>query len=434
MHKTELLSARQAAHRLGIRLPTLYAYVSRGLLRSVPGERKGRRLYFREDVDRLHARHRAHAGHGAVAAGALRWGEPVLDSALTEIGPGGPRYRGRDAVGFAESGVSFEAVAEWLWGAAGLEPAARWPPEAPGVDAARLARLLPKDARPLESLALALPALAAGDRSRHGSSREAQLERARRLVRGLAAALSLPASARRFPAAVRGASLAGSILSALERAPRRREEDAINQALILCADHELNPSTFAARVAASTGADLYACVGAALATLSGPLHGGVCDRVEMLVVEAAQPGRAAAMLDARLRRGDSVPGFGHPLYPHGDPRGRLLLQTAHRLKPRSQPLRTLLAIVDAMRERDREAPTVDAGLVALALALGLPPGTAVGLFAVGRAAGWIAHALEQQEAGFVLRPRARYVGPPADSEGAATAAPAEGDTFRTRGV
>src|SRR5262245_44072317 len=234
MHGSELLSARQAAHRLGIRLPTLYAYVSRGLLRSVPGERKGRRLYFREDVERLHARHRAHAGHGAMAAGALRWGEPVLDSAITEIGLGGPRYRGRDAVALAESGVPFETVAEWLWAGGAIQPVAPWPAARPGVDAARLARLLPSDARPLESLALVLSALAAADRSRHGSAREVQLERARRLVRGLAAALALPTSPQRFSTAGRGGSTAAMILAALGSAPGGRRTEGIDQALVVC--------------------------------------------------------------------------------------------------------------------------------------------------------------------------------------------------------
>src|SRR6186713_333662 len=104
-----LLSAREAARRLEIRLPTLYAYVSRGLLRSVPGSGSGhgRRLYFQEEVERLRARHQAHGGHAAVAAGALRWGEPVLDSALTDIAVSGPRYRGRDAVTVAAEGTSF---------------------------------------------------------------------------------------------------------------------------------------------------------------------------------------------------------------------------------------------------------------------------------------------------------------------------------------
>ena len=95
--RDEWLDAREAAGRLGVQTRTLYAYVSRGLLRSVAGERGKQRLYARDDVDRLRARHDARAGHGAVAAGALRWGEPVLDSAITAITPRGPVYRGHVA-------------------------------------------------------------------------------------------------------------------------------------------------------------------------------------------------------------------------------------------------------------------------------------------------------------------------------------------------
>src|SRR5260370_16557310 len=110
MHQPEVLSARDAARLLKVRLPTLYAYVSRGFVRSVPGPRKGRRLYFRHDVERLRARHEAHGGHAAVAAGALRWGEPVLDSALTEIGPPGPPPPRRDPAPLPPPALSFEPV------------------------------------------------------------------------------------------------------------------------------------------------------------------------------------------------------------------------------------------------------------------------------------------------------------------------------------
>src|SRR3954470_2788901 len=109
------VDSRTAARRLGVQQRTLYAYVSRGQVRSVPGEHGRPRLYSLSDLERLKTRRDARAGHGAVAAGALRWGEPVLDSAITAITPRGPAYRGRHALGLAASGVTFEATAELLW-------------------------------------------------------------------------------------------------------------------------------------------------------------------------------------------------------------------------------------------------------------------------------------------------------------------------------
>ena len=162
---------------------------------------------------------------------------------------------------------------------------------------------------------------------------------------------------------------------------------------------------------ASAGADLYACVSAGLAALSGPRHGGIADRIEALVGEVARPERARDVVQARTRRGEELPGFGHPLYPAGDPRGALLLAAAAAHAPRSPRLRTIAALVDAMRDAGRDPPTLDIGLAAVGAALGLEPRTHVALFAVGRAAGWLAHTFEQRAANFLLRPRARYVGP-----------------------
>ena len=110
--------------------------------------------------------------------------------------------------------------------------------------------------------------------------------------------------------------------------PGRKALDLLRCALILCADHELNTSTFAARVAASTGADLYACLSAAVAAFSGPLHGGASEQVEWLVREAGSPAGAITAVAERMRRGELLPGFGHPLYPGGDPRVPPLLQRA----------------------------------------------------------------------------------------------------------
>src|SRR5690606_20998489 len=158
------------------------------------------------------------------------------------------------------------------------------------------------------------------------------------------------------------------------------------------------------------GASLTASIVAALAALSGPLHGAATARVEALVDEVGRPERAAAVVGARLDRGEAIPGFGHPLYPRGDPRGAPLPDVASELGARQLSVRIVSSVASAMSLVSRDPPTVDVGLVALSAALGLRRGAALGIFASGRVAGWIAHALEQREAGFMLRPRARYVG------------------------
>jgi citrate synthase len=206
-------------------------------------------------------------------------------------------------------------------------------------------------------------------------------------------------------------SVASAVASALGSARGSRGVAALNTALVLGADHELNASTFAARVAASTGANVYGGVSAALASLSGPRHGGASDRVEALVAEIGEPGKAERVVHERQRRGESIEGFGHPLYPDGDPRGAMLVQLAKELAPDSEPVRTCLALIDAMQAGGAGAATIDVGLVALGLALDLPRGAAVGLFAIARSVGWVAHMLEQYEAGYLVRPRARYLGP-----------------------
>ncbi|MBN8612174.1 MAG: citrate synthase, partial [Deltaproteobacteria bacterium] len=140
--------------------------------------------------------------------------------------------------------------------------------------------------------------------------------------------------------------------------------------------------------------------------------------VEALVREAAHPRGAATAVSARLARGEAVPGFGHTLYPEGDPRAVPLLAIARRLVRDTRRAdtarhasRTLLAIVDHLAESRGEKPSVDVGSVAVTLALGAPPGTSTALFALGRTVGWVAHTIEQRRSTVLLRPRARFVGP-----------------------
>jgi citrate synthase len=405
----DFLEASEAAAFLGIKRQTLYAYASRSWVKSVPSEDGRSRRYLRTDLERLKARHDARSGHGPVAAAALRWGEPVLESAITAITERGPRYRGHLAVDLAERGCSFEDVAELLW-TGQLPEGVLWPAPSSGLSRKLLQLVPPKTAVP-GILSLCTAALAVRDLDRFGASAEAEWVRARRLVKHLAAALSLGTDPARFERALESETIARAVACAWGVRPSSAALALINSTLVLCADHELNPSTFTVRVAASSGADLYACVEAALATHSGPRHGGACDRIEALLDELERPGSVQTAVRERLKRGEAVPGFQQPLYPKGDPRAVPLIEQAARLAAKNVRMRTLLELVTTMREVHREFPSADMGVVASARALGAPVGAAVGLFALGRSAGWIAHALEQRAAGFLMRPRARYVGP-----------------------
>ena len=391
------LSSREACERLGVKRSTLYTYVSRGWIQKIVPEGGRAHRYLADDVDRIATKADARRGHRAVAAGALRFGDPVLDSTITEAGPERVRYRGRDVVALIDAEVPFEDVAALLWSTAARRRPWPWPKD-------DMLRAVPRRqttfvwraADQLIELAHAFPTPFHADEAR-------TLRSARRIVRCFAASVAPHA-----PRAARPESIAGTVCAAFGL--HRRAEPAVNAALVSIADHELNVSTFAARVAASGGADLYACMGSALYAFSGYRHGGAAGPLGAFVREVGAPSRAKSAVLNRLRRGRLVPGFGHPLYSGGDPRSPPLLAWAARVDRGSRPLATLMAICDVMRANHAPAPNVDAGLVALAYAFNLPATAASAMFCVGRTAGWTAHILEQRALGTVLRPTARYVG------------------------
>ena len=143
-------------------------------------------------------------------------------------------------------------------------------------------------------------------------------------------------------------SVAAALAVALGVEPRRGVVRALNATLVVSADHELNPSSFTARVSASAGADLYACLAAATATLSGPRHGGVPERIAAVIEEVGKPQHAATIVGDRLRRGDAIAGFGHPLYPDGDPRFDVMIEQARAVGRRRRSLAVVEALVGAM--------------------------------------------------------------------------------------
>ncbi len=374
------LDAEQVLERLGIRPQTLYAYVSRGLIEAAAHPHDPRRsLYRASDVAALVQKKARGRRAADVAAEAIAWGEPVLPSAITTVAGGRLWYRGRDAALLAGQGLTLENVGRLLRGGHGAALKSSRRPEPPVADSAR------------GRLFLTLAARAGREPPARGRAPLALAMEAADLLEAVVDAATGqagegPAHAR-FAAAW-GLNAAGA--------------DLVRRTLVLLADHELNASTFAARVAASTGASLSAACLAGLSALSGPLHGGMAARVEAFVEEAERRDANHAV-SARLARGASMPGFDHPLYPDGDPRAAALL-TAFEAPPLLADLRTATEAATGL------APNIDFALVTLARTLKLPPDAPFILFATARSAGWAAHAIEQLQTGRLIRPRARYVG------------------------
>jgi citrate synthase len=394
------LTAEQAADALGITRATLYAYASRGQLRSqaIPGRPQVRR-YYREDIERLRERKETRRDPTKAAARGLHWGSPVLESGITLIHDGKVYYRGQDAVKLAES-ASLEQVAALLWAAEEFERKGLF--EQPLVLSLRqLAKLRSCAKSPLMMFQAALPIAAAMDLASYDLRPAAVRQTGARIIQLMTTIIA----GRNWQAPVH------RVLQAAW-APRKDEiSEVIRTALVLCADHELNASAFTARCAASAGASPYDVMSAAIATFKGYKHGGAAERVLALFAETETPKAARARIANRLRRGERVPGFGHPLYPAGDPRAALLLRLAEASRNETEWQR-VRSLRKAGSELLHDLPNLDFGLAAVTRTYGLPDQAPVLLFALGRTTGWIAHAIEEYASGQLIRPRARYTGPP----------------------
>jgi len=388
------LTAAEAAKALGVNRATLYAYVSRGFIRSVaqPGTTRDRR-YSGEDVERLRRRNEERRDPAKAAGRALQWGMPILESSITLIAGGKLYYRGHDVVELARK-RSVEEVASLVWCGAFDTDFSETPLHVVSGERG-------DDGLPFVSRAQSVLAVV--------SSRDALSWDLRQ--RGVAMTgwriLNLMTSI-----AAQTRDLAPNIEETLAqewKLPARAAE-LLRAALILVADHELNVSSFTARCVASAGSNPYAVVIAGLSAMEGTKHGGASVRVESLLDALRRTRSLAPALADRMRRGETIDGFGHRLYLDGDPRAVALMEMIAERYPKSPELAFARELSSAAESILKEKPTIDFALAVLCRVLKLPAGTPLTLFALGRTIGWIGHAIEQYEADEMIRPRARYVG------------------------
>ncbi|MDK2876287.1 MAG: citrate synthase [Archaeoglobaceae archaeon] len=276
---------------------------------------------------------------------------------------------------------------------------------------------LPQYTHPMVVLRTATSYLGSLDREKDLKTREQNLEKAKNLI------AKFPTIVAYYQRIRLGKNLipptlelshAGNFLymmTGLE--PSKTAERALDVDLILHAEHELNASTFAARVAASTLADMYACVVAATGTLMGPLHGGAAQEVMKMLREVATPRRAEEYVKKKLERGEKLMGFGHRIYKHViDPRAPILRELARELSKTGNPI--WLEISEAIAENaykyKKLLPNVDFYSASVYANLGIPDDLFVNIFAMGRISGWLAHIIEQYENNKLIRPRAKYTG------------------------
>jgi len=396
MKKSEALylSAREASAELAISPATLYAYVSRGLIRSEPSPDSRSHRYRAEDVRGLKERRvPAPEPRGLRSFDADL---PVLDSAIGTITEQGAIYRGVNCVDLSEKDT-LEHTATLLWDVTSVDPFA--PDNCPSVsDAMRTIAEAAHRAAPIDRAIAVLALAASADPRAFTRAPDGRAMVGGRIVRLLVATMLN-----------RGTSPEPLHLQIAQAwaGDNKHAPDLIRRALVLLADHELNASTFTVRCAASTGLNLYDSVIAGLAALKGPKHGGAGVLASQLVKTMVDKD-VGPVVRERVALGERFAGFGHGVYKRGDPRAMSLLEALTRA---GAPRKFTREIPERIAEATGEFVNIDYALAVLVHALRMPAGSELALFAMARSVGWIAHASEQLQHGKLIRPRARYVGP-----------------------
>jgi citrate synthase len=387
------LSAREASAELAISQATLYAYVSRGLIRSEPSPDSRSHRYRAEDIRALKERRTP-----APEPRGLRSFDadlPVMDSAVATITEDGPIYRGVNCVDLAEKDT-LEHAATLLWDVT-IDPFA--PDNCPHVsDEMRAIAEAARRAAPIDRAIAVLALAASADPGAFTRAPDGRAMVGARILRLVVATMlnTVPT-----------AEPLHLLIARVWAAEHKHAADLIRRALVLLADHELNASTFTVRCAASTGLNLYDAVIAGLAALKGPKHGGAGVLASWLV-KTLIDNDVEPVIRERVALGERFAGFGHGVYKRGDPRAMSLLDALARA---GAPRKFTREVPERIAEATGELVNIDYALAVLVHSLRLPAGSELALFAMARTVGWIAHASEQLQHGKLIRPRARYVGP-----------------------
>jgi len=400
----DYVTSREATALLDVKLQTLYAYVSRGLIHSMPvNDGSKERLYLRADIEKLRLRAEARSGHGAVAADAMHYGQPVITSEITELTADGPKYRGYLATDLAES-VLFENVARLLWTGTLDAAVATTPPPLPiAVNIDVLCRDI--HARYGDNAMLRLFATYVFACGMEEPDTGHQLAALRMMV-GLTGFFGYLGPRRQYRIAEPGESIAQAVLYACGLDGDEGGVRALNAVLVILADYELASATFVARVAASSAADVNACIVAAIESSSGWVveH----RRVERLLDGVTTEAELKARIEPFRENGDLPPGFQPNLYAAHDPRTAPLLDLARRAR-RAPVAESVTAFLAGEAERLGLHAKAMLALEVFARAMNLPRGAVPGVFLLARTAGWVAHILEQYTSDAPLRPRAKFV-------------------------
>ncbi|WP_322903426.1 citrate/2-methylcitrate synthase [Paenibacillus sp. SGZ-1009] len=279
-------------------------------------------------------------------------------------------------------------------------------------------KLYPKHMNTMAALRSAVSALALYDDGADEMSLEANQQKAIKLqaqLPAIVAAIGRIGAGQEPVAPLQGVSIAHNFLYMLTgQEPDQVAVKALDQALVLHADHELNASTFAARVTVATLSDIYSGVTSAIGALKGPLHGGANEAVMKMLEEIGSPDNLETYIQSKLDNKEKIMGFGHRVYKNGDPRAKHLQQMSRELGELNNDLTLYnmsVRIEEIITERKGLKPNVDFYSASMYTMLGIPRNLFTPIFAISRVSGWSAHILEQYENNRIIRPRAEYVGP-----------------------